>query len=158
MANLGLSVNRYHDIDSIKIQDRYIIAILRNPVDSITSDIAKKIKNNMFNIEDLDNILKMCISEFILRMKQIQDNADIIIKFDDLVNDSDAVCSNIANALNLKIFNNNQDITVHDEDVGRDPFIASSKDLESYAWAHQYVSNFDMSLAIDAYDSVLATL
>lgn len=158
LANLGLSLNRYHDIDSIKIKDRYIIAILRNPVDAIASDITKKIKNNMFKLENIDHIITMSISDFILRMKQIQDHADILIKFDDLVNNSDAVCDNVANVLNLKRFNNNQDITVHSEDIGPDPFIASSKNLESYEWVYDYISSFDMSLAIDAYDSVLATL
>jgi hypothetical protein len=90
---------------------------------------------------------------FVVSMAEIHDYSDIIVDFNELVNDPDFVLTKIASKLGLDISNIGQDVVIEDDSTG---FIATSKNLSNYDYVYKRLESADLSSAIEAYENVLS--
>lgn len=127
-----------------------IISVVRHPKECFASDASKEILNKTMPIDiDFSNLCP----GFVVSMAEIYDYADIIVDFNELVNDPDFVLTKIASKLGLEISNIGQDVVIEDNSGG---FIPTSKNLSNYDYVYKRLESADLSSAIEAYENVLS--
>lgn len=149
MLIFGIRADKVSKCSEILVNDRKIIAIVRNPIDAITSKVTK---TNHWTIEKY--FIENAVSEYIQTMDEIYSNADIVVNFDELIANEGRVIGLLSKALGAPAFDNHFNLSVK---VNRDKHIytPSSKGLEGYDEVKAAVSDYDLSLATEAYNRVL---
>ena len=139
---------RYHSL-SQEDNPKYIIGIVRNPIDSVASIIALLKHNN----EEDWNRQRDWNQEVVHTMLQIMQRADIVIDFNELVNDPETIAQKISSITGLPLFPSDEPIVVLDEPNSM--FIPTSKNVEGYDDIHNLVKSYYLSPAIEAYKVIL---
>lgn len=151
LARLGITADRFHWLDQIENKDNIIISVIRNPIDSIASNISV-----VSNFGEIPGSVGSHVSMFIDSMNEISDNADVIVDFEELISDPDGVAKKLSEALGLRLFDNGHDISVQRESV-RSAFIPSAKHVEGYEEAKQSAADTPSIVnAINKYNMLLA--
>jgi hypothetical protein len=129
------TVNHLFDKDNKKT--RNIITIARDPKESILSLIAleKSIIPNSNRVNEI-------VSEYILLYSFLYDNADYVIKYQDLVQYPEIVIENVLDFLNINEENYINYVTNINYDSKR--FVESSKTLPDYENIDLSNSNIDL--------------
>jgi hypothetical protein len=152
LSRFGVIATRHHSLVNAD-NAKYVISIVRNPVDSIASIIALQKHNSLTGNEEEWLRQKYWNQDILFAMVEITEKADIIIDFNELVNHPDLVAEKISSITGLPLFKSNAPIVVRGEPNGG--FMPTSKDVEGYDEIHNLVSSYSLSQAVDAYKAVL---
>jgi len=151
--DLGYSKNDdyYNDAGSESFKkNNYIITVLRNPVDSISSLCYME----NFYSEDINIDLKIkqyieyyyCCFEYILKV------VDLIIDFNDIDIHKNNILEYVSNETNNKIINKNYIPKILD--FPEKNFLKSSKVNKDYEYIKEKVMNNDLTLCYEIYNSL----
>ena len=135
------------------VDAKYVIAIVRNPVESIASIIALQKHNSTSGNEEDWLRQKYWNQDILFTMVEITEKADIIISFDELVSNPDLVVEKISSITGLPLFKSDDPIVVRGEPNGG--FMPTSKNVEGYEDIYNLVNSYSLSQAVDIYRSVL---
>lgn len=142
----------YANLESESFQkDNYIITILRDPVDSITSLCSME---NFYNENyDIDYHIEKNTEYYITSFKTISKFANLIINFNDINVYKDNIVKFISDETNNKIFNKKYVSRIID--VPEDKFLKSSKITENYEYIKEKVKLTNLTECYEIYNNLI---
>jgi hypothetical protein len=180
---LYYAVKQLSDIDLEKTHHKsdtdesdFIITIARNPIDTIISQITlesyfntktvlpekKDFNSNIKNEDgeiDLEKAVSECKKFYIDFYNKISDTADMIIKYEDLVNDIDMVVESICDKVDANridgVFDQSK-VVWNEYPFLNQTIFRSSTNYETYEDIKSFVLNSDLTDAILAYENILS--
>ena len=144
-------LNKPEQINELNNYD-YLIALVRNPIDSISSIVAMELEfNNNLKIDDLIN---KRITEYIKFYSFALKNADTFIDFNSIVNDINKVIEYVSLVTNNDILNNQTANNVITDFIMFN-FLKTSKETEKYKNITFAVKNKDLNECLKLYQNAL---
>lgn len=134
-------------------KEHYIVTVLRDPIDSISSLTAME----HFYAEDKDNDLNFSIKQnielYILFFKTIPKFADLLLKFEDIGKCKDKIIEHISNETDNIIRNNNVEPDI--SDFKEKKFLKSSKTYDQYQYIREKVASNNLNECYEIYNKLL---
>lgn len=159
LARFGILTNRKHRLKEINKKDGIIISIIRNPIDCIASELAMAYGRDSDVLGKSYELYKNKMeSDFIDSMNEINDNADIIIDFEEMISNYDSVVEKLSKILNIRAFND-VDIPESENQYSSDGTMVhtkTSKNLIAYEEIHKLCKHDDFSKSFAVYQKVLS--
>lgn len=146
---------KYYDnaeTESFK-KEHYVITVLRNPVDSISSLTAMEHFYSEDKDNDLDFNIKQNIEYYILFFKTIPKFADLLLNFEDIGKYKDKIIEHISNETNNMIKNNNFEPDI--ADIKEQKFLKSSKTYDQYELIKEKVSDSNLFECYEIYNNLI---
>lgn len=130
----------------------YLIALVRNPIDSISSIVAMNLEFN----KDLEikNLINYQIKEYIKFYSFALENADTFIDFNSIANNINKVIEYVSIVTNYTILNNNPKNNII-KDLPDYNFLKTSKKTEKYNDIVFSVKNKDLNECFKLYQNAL---
>lgn len=142
----------YNDIGSESFKkNNYVITVLRNPVDAISSLCAME---NFYNKNaDTDLNIKQYTEYYSYCFKDILKIADLIINFNDIDIHKNNILEYVSNNTDNKIVNKNYIPEI--SDVLKDKFLKSSKINKNYEYIREKVNSSDLTACFNIYNKLI---
>lgn len=141
-------IEKAHSIDNA---DGVVISIVRDPLDSMSSDLSMHFHYHGWQEDYIESI----VGQYVGVGNQICDRADIVIRYDDLINNPIGVVKIISEKLNLDILDNpNKDYEVVDKPNYK--YLKSSTVYKDYEKVRERLSSMDLSKAYELYEKFLS--
>ena len=134
-------------------KEHYVITVLRNPVDSISSLTAMEHFYSEDKGNDLDFNIKQNIEYYILFFKTIPKFADLLLNFEDIEKYKDKIIEHISNKTNNMIKNNNFEPDI--ADFKEKKFLKSSKTYDQYERIKEKVSDSNLFECYEIYNNLI---
>lgn len=151
LTRFGITAERHHWFDQIKNKDRLIISIIRNPIDSIASNMSR-----VAYFGEVPGSIESHVRTYSDSIDEVLENADVIVDFEELISDPDSVAKKLSDILGLRLFDNGHDISVGRE-TSTSTFIPTSKNVEGYQDVLKSVSENQAVINIaEKYNAVLS--
>lgn len=141
------NIKKYHTVDRA---EGTVISIARDPLDSMTSDVSMNFYYNGWD----DSIFESIVDTYVSVGSSICDRADVIVRYDDLVNDPLKVIDILSKKLNLPI-ESNEYVTDYFKDNEDNKYLKTSTRYSEYDKVRGILSEMDLSEAYKVYDRFL---
>jgi hypothetical protein len=130
----------------------YLIALVRNPIDSISSIVAMNLE---FNKDlEINNLINYQIKEYIKFYSFALENADTFIDFNSIANNINKVIEYVSIVTNYTILNNKPNNNII-KDFPDGKFLKTSKKTEKYNDIVFSVKNKDLNECFKLYQKAL---
>jgi len=142
----------YNDANSESFKkNNYVITILRDPLDSISSISSME---NFYNKDiSIDSNIKQHIDYYIFSLKEISKFADLTLNFNDINIHRYDILEYISKETNNQIID--KDYNPQIVDFPEDKFLKSSKITESYEHIKEKVRNSDLTACYEIYNKLI---
>ena len=147
----GVFVRKSHEL-----QNNKMITIVRDPIDFLTSFLARE---SIYYKESFDRFLsspkEYCFSDwFTSNDMDIVDNFDIIIKYESLINSPFETVKMIADRMSVDIIEDRYESLLVDQAYRK--YVVSSKNIKEYDRIRKIVEQQDLSRTYEIYNKFLA--
>jgi hypothetical protein len=134
-------------------KEHYIITVLRDPIDAISSLTAME----HFYSDNKNNNLDFYITQnkeyYILFFKTIPKFVDLVLNFEDINKNKDKVIKHISTETDNIIFYNNFEVNFSDDKERK--FLKSSKTYDQYEYIKEKIINSDLSKCYEIYNILI---
>jgi len=131
----------------------YIVTVLRDPIDSISSLTAMEHFYSEIKDNNLDFSIKQNIEYYVTFFKTIPKFADLLLNFEDIGKYKDKIIEHISNETNNIIQYNNFEPNIFD--LKQRKFLKSSKTYDQYKYIREEVMNSDLSECYEIYHNLI---
>lgn len=151
VQHTGVYVRKSHEL-----QNNKMITIVRDPVDFLTSFLAREA---LYYKDSFDNFLSSpkgyCFADwFTDNDMEIVDDFDIIIKYESLIDSPLETVKKIADKMSIDIIEDRYESTLVDQAYRK--YVVSSKNIKEYEKIRQIVEQQDLTRTYEIYNKFLA--